>query len=81
MAIALGHISEKDVTAGYFEALEGLCSLYEARERRLRRLIGLDDGPAQEVTSDQKPYLLAAVEMLKRAGLDPEDLVAQLKTL
>lgn len=84
VAIALGHSSAQDVTAGYVEALEaveGLRPLYEARERRLRRLIGLDDGPAQEVTSDQKPYLLAAVEMLKRAGLDPEDLVAQLRTL
>lgn len=79
VAIALGHSSAHDVTAGYVEALEaveGLRPLYETRERRLRGLIGLDDGLSQELTDAQKPYLLAAVEMLKKAGLGPEDLVA-----
>jgi integrase len=76
--IALGHGSKKAVTRGYIQsAVEALRPLYEAREQRLRKMIGLDVAPEpKQVSEAQQVMLNAALAILKQAGLDLVDLSA-----
>ena len=74
--IALGHGSKKAVTRGYIQsAVEALRPLYEAREKRLRQMIGLDVAPApKQVSEAQQGMVAAALAILKEAGLGVSDL-------
>lgn len=74
--IALGHGSKKAVTRGYIQsAVEALRPLYEAREQRLRQMIGLDVAPApKQVSEEQQVMVNAALGILRQAGLDLADL-------
>ena len=76
--IALGHGSKKAVTRGYIQsAVEALRPLYEAREKRLRQMIGLDVAPTpKHVSEAQQSMVAAALAILKQAGVDVADLVA-----
>lgn len=76
VGLALGHAgSEGNVSAGYvvdLERLRALRPLYEARERRLRQLAGVDMrvDPLAHLTSKQRIILDAAKQMLKDSGID-----------
>lgn len=74
--IALGHGSKKGVTRGYIQsAVEALRPLYEAREKRLRQMIGLDATPATVTVSEtQQGMMAAALAILKQAGIEVEHL-------
>jgi hypothetical protein len=76
--IALGHGSKKAVTRGYIQsAVEALRPLYEAREKRLREVIGLDAAPGAPVISEaQQGLVAAAMAILKQAGVAVGDLQA-----
>ncbi|WP_343214987.1 tyrosine-type recombinase/integrase [Dokdonella sp.] len=75
VGLALGHSgSEENVSAGYvvdMERLRALRPLYEARERRLRQVAGLetDIDPLAHFTSEQRAVYRAAMEMLKASGI------------
>jgi integrase len=75
--IALGHGSKKSVTRGYIQsAVEALRPLYEAREKRLREVIGLDAATGMPVISEaQQGMVAAAMAILKQAGLGAGDLI------
>ncbi len=76
VGLALGHAgSEGNVSAGYvvdMERLRALRPLYEARERRLRQLAGLelDVDPLAHLTAAQRAVFDAAMGMLKSNGID-----------
>jgi len=76
VGLALGHASsEGNVSAGYvvdLERLRALRPLYEARERRLRQLAGIekDTDPLAHLTSEQRAVYRAAMAMLKASGID-----------
>jgi integrase len=74
VSIALGHASDKDVTAGYVQrqvALSALRELYHAREKKLRQLIGLDAAPASVAFTEFQVSMVQTIQtLLKQAGLD-----------
>lgn len=75
VGLALGHASsEGNVSAGYvvdLERLRALRPLYEARERRLRQLAGLESNPdpMAHLTAEQRAVYKAAMDMLKASGI------------
>ena len=75
VGLALGHASsEGNVSAGYvvdLERLRALRPLYEARERRLRQLAGIekDTDPLAHLTVEQRAVYRAAMDMLKANGI------------
>ena len=79
VAVALGHRSGQQVSQDYvgaMEAVEGLRPLYEARERRLRRLIGLSEQePAVALTDQHKALIEGLASMLKQQGIPVDALV------
>lgn len=76
VSMALGHASDRDVTAGYVQrhvALASLRYLYIMRERNLRRLMKLD--PEAAALNDLQRSIVESLRMtakalLKQAGLD-----------
>jgi hypothetical protein len=76
--IALGHRSKQAVTRGYIQsAVEALRPLYEAREKRLRQMIGLDAAlTPKQVTEAQQGMVAAALAILKEAGIQVSALQA-----
>lgn len=75
VGLALGHASsEGNVSAGYvvdLERLRALRPLYEARERRLRQIAGLEISldPMAHLTSEQRAVYKAATDMLRASGI------------
>ena len=85
VAVALGHKSGMEVTAGYVqrqEALNALREIYGAREKKLRVWIGLDQAPkTDELTDTQRMQVQNIQMMLQMANLGdltPEQLGALL---
>ncbi len=84
VGMVLGHAkSEGDVTASYVpdkERLRALRPVYEARERELRRLIGVETNidPLAYLTNEQRAILGAAEAMLRSAGIAPDVAAATL---
>jgi hypothetical protein len=78
VAIALGHKSGMEVTAGYVpreEALAALRDIYIAREKKLRVLIGLEQAPTMDDLSvEQRVQVKMIKDLLKSANLTPEQL-------
>lgn len=76
VSIALGHASDRDVTAGYVQrqvALAALRHLYIMRERKLRRMMKVD--VEAETLNDLQRSVVDSLRMttkvlLKQAGLD-----------
>jgi integrase len=85
VAVALGHRSGQQVSQDYvgaMEAIEGLRPLYEAREGRLRRLIGLDEPePMAALTDQQKALVEGLASMLKQQGIPLDALLRSAKTI
>ncbi|WP_158755335.1 tyrosine-type recombinase/integrase [Dyella sp. S184] len=86
VSFALGHTSDKEVTADYVHrqaALAALRVLYHGREKHLRQLIGLDAAPASAAFTDfQKSMIQTIQNLLKQAGFDklpPTDLAELLQ--
>jgi hypothetical protein len=84
VAVALGHRSGQKVSQDYvgaMEAIEGLRPLYEARETRLRRLIGLDQPEATvALTAEQKALVEGFAAMLKLQGIPLDALMRSTET-
>lgn len=76
VGMALGHAaSEQNVSAGYVplaERLRTLRPLYEARERRLKQLIGIEKKTAS-LSAKQKAIFEAAELMLRNAGISLDE--------
>jgi integrase len=76
VGMALGHAaSEQNVSAGYVpisERLRTMRPLYEARERRLKQLIGIEKKSAA-LSQKQKAIFEAAELMLRNAGISLDD--------
>ncbi|MGH8157668.1 MAG: tyrosine-type recombinase/integrase [Rhodanobacter sp.] len=75
VAIALGHSTGHDVTMGYLQrqvALAALRELYVAREKVLRKLVGLDaPTPEDQTLSDAQRTMVELMRgMIKQVGLD-----------
>lgn len=75
VGLVLGHAkSDSDVSAGYVpdrERLRALRPIYEARERELRHLTGVEvvDDPLAGLSAEQRAILTAAEAMLRNAGI------------
>lgn len=85
VAVALGHKSGMEVTAGYVqrqEALAALREIYAAREKKLRVLIGLDQAPKTDELSDTQRMQVQNIQMMLQMAnlgdLTPEQLGALL---
>jgi integrase len=87
VAIALGHSTGQDVTAGYVpddEVMSALRDIYETREKDLRKLVGLDAPTSEdEVLTDSQFTIVELMrDLMKKHGLDaiaPEKLMGVLK--
>ena len=67
--------SEQNVSAGYVpisERLRTMRPLYEARERRLKQLIGIEKKSAA-LSQKQRAIFEAAEQMLRNAGISLDD--------
>jgi len=71
----LGHGLKKTVTSGRIRAaVEALRPLYEARERKLRLLLGLEEAAQTPgISHAQQSLVVAVLEIMKQAGIDPAD--------
>lgn len=84
VGMVLGHAkSDGDVSASYVpdkERLRALRPVYEARERELRRLTGVEvtNDPLSGLSSEQRAILVAAEAMLRSAGITPDVAAATL---
>jgi hypothetical protein len=78
VAIALGHKSGMEVTAGYVpreEALNALREIYVAREKKLRLAIGLDQAPnLDNLSVEQRVQVKMIRDMMKATNVTMDQL-------